>query len=100
MIEGKKGMSGTQFSEKETGYFHLTPTGWTRKDDEPPPSDRLETWTYELERPSVDAKDEVTLTRSWKSKDVTDDQSIALHQRHGEAVEPTRERNVILDCHV
>jgi hypothetical protein len=93
-------MSARQFPESDNGYFHLTPTGWTRKDSEPPPADRLETWRYRLERPARDAKDEVTLTRVWISKNVTDAQSIALHTHHGEAVEPTRERNVVLDCHV
>jgi hypothetical protein len=93
-------MSRPQVSYSENGYFHLTPTGWIRKDGEPPPFDRQETWKYELERPSSDAKDEVTLTRVWISKDVTDAQSVALHSQHGEAVEPTIERNVTLDCHV
>jgi hypothetical protein len=34
------------------------------------------------------------------SKDLTEAQSAALHTQYGEAVEPTHERNVILDCHV
>jgi hypothetical protein len=93
-------MSSPQASYWESGYFHLTPTGWTRKDSEPPPPGRLETWKYELERPAPDAKEEVTLTRIWISKDVTDAQSIALHTQHGEAVESTHERNVILHCDV
>ena len=93
-------MSGPPVSHRESGYFHLTQTGWTRKDSEPPPSARLETWRYELDRPAPDAKDEVTLTRIWISKDVTDAQSIALHTQHGEAVESTHERNVILHCDV
>jgi len=93
-------MNGTQVSERENGYFHLTPNGWTRKDSGAPPADRLETWKYELERPAPDAKDEVTLTRIWISKEVTSAQSVTLHTRHGEAVEATRERNVTLDCHV
>jgi hypothetical protein len=93
-------MNDPQISENENGYFHLTPDGWTRKDSGPPPANRLETWKYQLERPSPDAKDEVTLTRVWISKDVTEAQSIKLHTRHGEAVDATRERNVILDCHV
>ena len=93
-------MNGPQGSHRETGYFHLTSTGWTRKDSYPLPPNRLETWKYELERPAPDAKDEVTLTRIWISKDVTDAQSIALHTQHGEAVESTHERNVILHCDV
>ena len=63
-------MSGPQVSYRESGYFHLTP------------------------------KDEVTLTRIWISKDVTDAQSIALHTQYGEAIESTLKRNVILHCHV
>ena len=93
-------MSGAKSPPGESGYFHLTPAGWMRKDSEPPPADRLETWKYELERPSRYAKDEVTLTRIWKSGDLTEGQLAALHARHGEAVEATQERNVVLDCHV
>jgi len=84
----------------ESGYFHLSSAGWIRKDSEPPPPDRQETWRYELERPSDDTKDEVTLTRIWMSKGMTDAQSIALHSLHGEAIEPTLERNVTLYCRV
>jgi hypothetical protein len=93
-------MNSSHISENESGYFHLAPNGWIRKDREPFPPDRLETWKYQLEQPAPDAKDEVTLTRVWISKDVTDAQSVALHGRHGEAVEPTLDRNVVLDCHV
>jgi hypothetical protein len=93
-------MSSAKSPDRECGYFHLTPEGWTRKDSGPPPADRLETWKYELERPSRHAKDEVTLTRIWMSRDLTEAQSVALHTRHGEAVEATQERNVVLDCHV
>jgi hypothetical protein len=93
-------MSEPQFPDRESGYFHLTPAGWTRKDAGHPPPDRLETWKYELERPSRDAKDEVRLTKIWMSEDLTAARSAALHTQYGEAVEPTHERNVILDCHV
>jgi hypothetical protein len=93
-------MNGSQVSEYESGYFHLTQNGWTRKDSKPPPPDRLETWKYQLERPAPDAKDEVTLARVWISKDLTDAQSIALHERHGEAVLATRDRNVVLESYV
>ncbi len=93
-------MNSSQVSGSEIGYFHLTQNGWTRKDSEPPPPDRLETWKYQMERPAPDAKDEVTLARVWISKDLTDAQSIALHTRHGEAVGATRERNVVLESYV
>jgi len=93
-------MRNPQVFFRENGYFHLTPAGWTRKDHEPPPYDRLETWKYELERPAVDAKDEIRLTRIWLSAAVTEAQSIFLHTRHGEAIAPTRGRNINLDCHV
>jgi hypothetical protein len=97
--KGQK-MNSPQISEYEDGYFHLTPSGWLRKDSEPFPPYRLETWKYQLERPAQDAKDEVTLTRVWISKDVTDAQSVVLHVRHGEAVQAMLNRNVVLDCHV
>jgi hypothetical protein len=98
--EKEKIMNTSQVSESESGYFHLTPYGWTRKDGEPPPPDRIETWKYQLLRPARDAKDQVTLTRVWISKDVTDARSVVLHVRHGEAVQATLNRNVVLDCHV
>ena len=93
-------MNSSQISENESGYFNLTPDGWLRNDSEPFPSNRLETWKYQLERPAPDAKDEVTLTRVWISKDVTDAQSVVLHVRRGEAVQATLNRNVVLDCRV
>jgi len=93
-------MADPQVSKDENGYFHLSSNGWTRKDRGPPPADRLETWKYQLERPAPDAKDEVTLTRVWISKDLTEAQSNTLHARHGEAIEANPKRNVVLYFHV
>ncbi len=86
--------------QTEDGIFHLTQGGWIRADSGAPPSGRLESWTYHLERPSFDSKDEVTLTRVWMAQNLTDAQSVALHSKHGEAIEATLDRNVVLDCHV
>ena len=78
------------------GYLHLTPTGWVRRDAAPYPKDRVETWRYEAERPSDDAKERVRLTRIWHD---ASDAGARLHLRYGEAVTPSADRNVLLCCH-
>ena len=56
-----------QFPRCDSGYFHLTPKGWVRKDIAPFPEDRCETWLYEMEWPAEDAKEQVILTKIWVS---------------------------------
>lgn len=88
------------FPKKERGLFHLTPQGWRRGDNQPFPADRIETWTYEMECPAEDAKEQVCLTRTWICSTATSQVSAALHARFGEPVLPTPERNVTLECQV
>ena len=89
-------MTSREFPRSESGYFHLTPTGWVRRDLAPFPPDRCETWLYEMEWPHEDAKEQVTLTKVWASPMASDD----LRARFGEAVAPSPSRNVTLECRV
>lgn len=84
----------------ERGLFHLLPQGWCRKDQAPYPEDRLETWTYELEIPTEDAKERICLIRTWKKPDMSSETLNELHARFGEPVLPTVCRNVTFECEV
>jgi hypothetical protein len=53
----------SELSKIERGFYHLTPNGWARRDHQPFPKDRVETWAYEMECPAEDAKERVRLTR-------------------------------------
>jgi hypothetical protein len=38
--------------DSDDGLFHLTPAGWLRKDNEPFPPGRIETWHYSMTQSS------------------------------------------------
>lgn len=84
----------------ETGYFHLTGTGWIRKDYLPYPPDRVETWKYEMEREANDAKEQVCLTRVWSDPHATASDVAYLHRQYDHPLAPERGRNVKLECEV
>lgn len=84
----------------ERGFYHLLPDGWRRRDNEPFPPLRLETWAYEREQPAEDAKERVTLVRTWKKPGMPSDKLDAMHSWFGEPVHPTVCRNVTLECEV
>jgi hypothetical protein len=90
-------MTTEDFPRSESGYFHLTPKGWVRKDNAPFPQGRCETWLYEMEWPHEDAKEQVTLTKVWASDSASND---GLRARFGDAVPPTPERNVKLESRI
>lgn len=90
-------MSDTRSDE---GFFHLTPTGWVRKDHGLVPEERVETWLYRMERPSPSAKARVRLTRIWTSQDIDEHSRDALRARFGDAVTPNADQNVLLTCDV
>lgn len=56
-----------QYPIQDNGLYHLTPAGWVRQDNAPFPTDRLETWSYQAECPSDDAKEQICLRRIWKA---------------------------------
>jgi hypothetical protein len=86
------------FQKDDFGYFHLTERGWIRRDALPFPSDRVETWRYEEERPASDAKDRIRLTRIWSDHTVTDYRRNELRIKFGNAIAPTEDRHLVIDC--
>jgi len=84
----------------DSGYLHLSPAGWVRKDEQPFPANRLETWRYEMERPAADAKERVHLTRIWADPGVPGSRIAGLHAQFGDAVAARKDRHVVLDCRV
>jgi hypothetical protein len=86
--------------QNDNGLFHLTAGGWIRGDFAPYPRNRVETWKYEMERPYPDAKEIVHLTRIWISPDVPESRLQELRKRYGDALVPTADRHVTLDCKV
>jgi hypothetical protein len=90
----------SDFPKVERGFYHLTPDGWLRRDRQPFPKDRVETWAYEMECLAEDAKERVCLTRTWVQPKVQSEAREDLHARFGELIAPTTERNVTLECEV
>lgn len=88
------------FPKTERGYFHLTPRGWERRDTGPFPSDRCETWLYEMEREASDAKEQITLARIWHCPDYDPALNKDLHTLFGDPMQPTANRNVTLKCYI
>ena len=88
------------FPKIECGFFHLTPDGWVRRDREPFPKNRVETWAYEMECLAEDAKERVCLTRTWVQPEFPSQARENLHFRFGEPMAATPERNVTLECEV
>ena len=84
----------------ERGFYHLRSDGWCRKDQMPFPEDRLETWAYEMEQPTDDAKERISMTRTWKRPGISSERLKGLHACFGEALLPTVSRNVTLECEV
>jgi hypothetical protein len=90
----------SEYPKRDSGFFHLTPQGWVRWDQRPFPADRVETWSYEMECPAEDAKEQVCLTRIWGNARITAQDHEIISARFGEPLRPTLERNVMLECEV
>lgn len=84
----------------ERGFFHLTPGGWVRQDRQPFPTDRIETWAYEMECPAEDTKEQVCLTRTWTCPSLSEQGRSSFHALHGQPIEPQTNRNVKFECEV
>jgi hypothetical protein len=82
----------------DSGLFHLTARGWIRKDFAPYPPDRVETWKYDMEQPHPDTKELAHLTRIWVSAEIPNAQLEDLRRRFGDALTPTADRHLTLDC--
>ena len=85
------------YPKAETGYFHLTERGWIRKDSQPFPQDRIETWLYEMECGSEADKEQVRLTRIWVAN-LPEAKLDVIREHHGEPVAPSHNRHIILEC--
>jgi hypothetical protein len=90
----------SQDPTEERGFFHLTQSGWIRKDAMPYPGDRVETWSYQAIHLSDDAKDRIWLTRIWKDKHVASGDRKALRGRFGIPVDIHTDRHITLQCEV
>jgi hypothetical protein len=90
----------SDFPRIDCGFFHLTPEGWSRRDREPFPADRVETWRYEMFCPAADAKERVCLTRIWSRPGARSEEREILRARFGTPLAATPERNVTLECQV
>ena len=88
------------FPRQERGFFHLTENGWLRCDFEPFPLGRIETWQYASHCQADDAKENVRLIRVWSKPDFNVERLMRLHNRFGDPVQPSPERNVTLECRV
>lgn len=89
-----------EYPKIERGFFHLTPDGWVRQDRQPFPTDRIETWAYEMECPADDAKEQVCLTRTWACPSMSEQGRAAFHSLHGQPIQPQTNRNVKFECEV
>jgi hypothetical protein len=90
----------TQYPTEERGLYHLTPSGWIRQDKPPFPTDRAETWSYQIIYISDDAKERIWLTRIWKDCHLDSGDRKALRGRFGMPVDLQTGRNITLQCDV
>jgi len=90
----------SEYPKSDSGFFHLTPQGWVRRDNRPFPADRVETWSYEMECLAEDAKEQVCLTRIWENSRITPQDHDVIRARFSEPMLPTVERNVVLECRI
>jgi hypothetical protein len=88
------------YPRADDGYFHLTDTGWVRHDWQPFPSDRLETWKYEMECAAEDAKEQVCLTKVWSNPNTSGEHIAAMQRQFGQPLNPAKGRNVKFECKV
>ena len=90
----------SEYPTEERGFYHLTQSGWMRRDDSPFPKDRVETWSYQAIHLSDDAKERIWLTRIWKDTHLSSDDRKALRGRFGIPIELQTDRNITLQCEV
>jgi hypothetical protein len=84
--------------DSDNGLFHLTRSGWSRRDVEPFPPGRLETWQYESEKPSDAAKQQIHLVRLWSSAGTSAQERAQLRAKFGYPVTIAQDRHITIDC--
>jgi hypothetical protein len=67
--------------DRDDGYFHLTPDGWKRQDEEPFPENRIETWQYSMHQASGWSKENVSWSCVWASPDHSPSEREVLRRR-------------------
>jgi hypothetical protein len=79
--------------DSDYGYFHLLSTGWVRKDDEPFPEGRVETWQYSSSQASGWSREHRSIHCIWASPDVSRADRDALRRKFGNAAHMTHSRD-------
>ena len=85
---------------EESGFYHLTRSGWVRQDTLPYPGERVETWSYQAVHVSDDAKDQIWLTRVWKDTHIDSGDRKALRVRFGIPIAAEPKRHITVQCEV
>ena len=88
------------YPTQDSGHYHLTRTGWVRKDGAPFPADRIETWSYSAECPADDAKEQVCLKRIWKARELAEPERDCLRNKFGMPIGLQTGRNITFECEV
>jgi hypothetical protein len=79
--------------DSDEGYFHLTSNGWVRKDEEPFPPDRIETWEYSSSQASGWSREYQSVHCVWANADVSRSDRDALRKKFGNAAHLTASRD-------
>jgi len=90
----------SEYPTEVRGFYHLTSSGWVRRDESPFPDDRVETWSYQAIYLSDHAKERIWLTRIWKDDHLASGVRKALRGRFGFPVEIQTDRHITLQCEV
>lgn len=69
--------------DEDRGYWHLSLEGWKRADEEPFPSDRIETWSYSSSQASPWSRDYRSLKCVWADEAQSREERDKLRKRHG-----------------
>lgn len=88
----------TTYPKVDEGFYHLTATGWQRRDIQPFPADRIETWRFRSETPADDAKQRVHLERLWISHHITASERDQIRARFGYPFWASHDLHLTIDC--
>ena len=89
--------SKTTYPKLDEGFFHLTATGWQRKDTSLFPADRVETWRFHSETPADAAKQQVHLERLWTSHHLAPKQRDQIRARFGYPFRASHDVHLTID---
>jgi hypothetical protein len=69
--------------DSDEGFFHLTADGWVRKDEEPFPEARIETWRYRMHQSSGWSDEKRQLHCKWADPKLSRADRDALRKKFG-----------------